>query len=652
MICIKCGSSNSSLYTVYNKNNIRLNECNRCNKICDEYVEKNRFIIFLNILFLKPEIYRHIVFNRIKYHDKFINNFFLKMIIIFLIINAYLHPNFERENIKNTGILSNIFFMENNFDEYIQGTDKYKNDCSSYTLFIYKYNDKHKLYGLYNIFNNYNMSNLVNIHKNKYLTCIVNNKFSDYNLCIVNRQFKVEQDYDKELIDIFINNNGKYIKKYNTTLPTNSKLHNDHINKNNINNDNNNNNINNDNNNNINNDNNNNNNNNNNNINNDNIYTSSYKDNRNNKTIWYETNFFKKIAGSQILYYILHFINKSISKIKYILKYDSIFYFKKNKTLLKNNIITLKNPEEYNDLFQIINILVYYNIHDYKIVLEPKEKENLNIDFIFKFIKNIFFYNQFIQKKNYIQSQTNTYRNDPKKKNDLQNNCVHQSEISTFNNFTSTNNHIKNQDNNKKMCHNNNDNFHNILYPFDDLCNEFLKNINSTLNKKMAEITKKQNKIQDTFQIKQISMYSKLLFSELDNEKYILKICNSTFSFKKFKTVIISYITYFLFLCIFTYFFKLYQQHKYNIKITMVKYNYLFMLFVLSNYPLVIYFILKIFNYNYINIYLNIYTIICNIIAYHIFISTDQNYICYSIFSVLTSYLLKNLVMLKIINYI
>ncbi|SOS78761.1 conserved Plasmodium membrane protein, unknown function [Plasmodium sp. gorilla clade G1] len=631
MICIKCGSSNSNLYTVYNKNNIRLNECNRCNKICDEYVEKNRFIIFLNILFLKPEIYRHIVFNRIKYHDKFINNFFLKMIIIFLIINAYLHPNFERENIKNTGILSNIFFMENNFEEYIQGTDKYKNDCSSYTLFIYKYDDKHKLYGLYNIFNNYNMSNLVNIHKNKYLTCIVNNKFSDYNLCIVNRQFKAEDDYDKELIDIFINNNGKYIKKYNTTVSTNSKLHKDHINKNNINNDNNN-------------------NNNNNNINNDNIYTF-YKDNRNNKNIWYETNFFKKISGSQILYYILHFINKSISKIKYILKYDSIFYFKKNNTLLKNNIINLKNPEEYNDLFQIINILVYYNIHDYKIVLEPKEKENLNIDFIFKFIKNIFFYNQFIQKKNYIQSQTNTYMNDPKKNNDLQNNCVHQSEISTFNNFTSTNNHIKNQDNNKKMCHNNNDNLHNI-YPFDDLCNEFLKNINSTLNKKMAEITKKQNKIQDTFQIKQISMYSKLLFSELDNEKYILKICNSTFSFKKFKTVIISYITYFLFLCIFTYFFKLYQQHKYNIKITMVKYNYLFMLFVLSNYPLVIYFILKIFNYNYINIYLNIYTIVCNIIAYHIFISTDQNYICYSIFSVLTSYLLKNLVMLKIINYI
>ncbi|SOV77099.1 conserved Plasmodium membrane protein, unknown function [Plasmodium sp. gorilla clade G3] len=619
MICIKCGSSNSSLYTVYNKNNIRLNECNRCNKICDEYVEKNRFIIFLNILFLKPEIYRHIVFNRIKYHDKFINNFFLKMIIIFLIINAYLHPNFERENIKNTGILSNIFFMENNFEEYIQGSDKYKNDCSSYTLFMYKYDDKHKLYGLYNIFNNYNMSNLVNIHKNKYLTCIVNNKFSDYNLCIVNRQFKAEEDYDKELIDIFINNNEKYVKKYNTTVPTNSKLHNNtNINKNY-------------------------------NKNHDNIHIS-YKDNINDTTKWYEANFFKKIQESQILYYILHFINKSISKIKHILKYDSIFYFKKNKTLLKNNIITLKNPQEYNDLFQIINILVYYNIHEYKIVLEPKEKENLNIDFILKFIKNIFFYNKFIQKKNYIQSQTNTYMNN-QKKNDLQNNWVHQSEISTFNNFTSTNNHIKNHDKNKKMCHNNNDNLDNI-YPVNDLCNEFLKNINSTLNKKMAEITKKQNKIQDTFQIKQISMYSKLLFSELDNEKYILKICNSTFSFKKFKTVIISYITYFLFLCIFTYFFKLYQQRKYNIKITMVKYNYLFMLFVLSNYPLVIYFILKIFNYNYINIYLNIYTIICNIIAYHIFISTDQNYICYSIFSVLTSYLLKNLVMLKIINYI
>ncbi|CRG99666.1 conserved Plasmodium protein, unknown function [Plasmodium relictum] len=561
MICIKCGRSNSSLYTVYNKTNIKLNECNRCNETCDGYMEKNTFIILMNILFLKPEIYRHIVFNRLKYHDKFIHSFFFKMILLFLIINSYLHPNFESGNLKKNA-LSEIFLMNNNL-ESISDTDSLTYNCSSYTLFMYKYDNRYKLYGLYNIFNNSNISNLVNVQKDKFLTCIINsNKLNDYNLCIVNKKHKNSYDYDKQIIDMLLHENINYSNKFNNNE---FKLK---------------------------------------------------EKKKKNKNKWMELGAAK-------------FLKKAILFIKEKIKYKSIFKLRKNNLLLKNNMITFKNLDEYNSLFQIINILVYYNLDDYKIVFETKEKETFNLYYIMKFLNNIFFYEK-SKKKNYIKSETNVFIK--KDSNDF---CFYDNKNSVFNNICYDYNYLDNH-----------------LYGLKHLCRKLLRNINFTLRKNAEEIKKKKNKNEDNFEIKQISMYSKLLYSQLDNEKYILKICNSSFSLKKLKSVIINYFAYFLFLCIFTHFLKLYQQKKYKVKITMVKYNYLFMLFVLSNYPSLIYFILKVFNYNYINIYLNIYTLICNIIAYHIFISNDNNYICYSIFSVLTSYILKNLLMIKINTYI
>ncbi|CRG94172.1 conserved Plasmodium protein, unknown function [Plasmodium gallinaceum] len=562
MICIRCGRCNSNLYTVYNKTNIKLNECNRCNQICDEYMEKNTFIILMNILFLKPEIYRHIVFNRLKYHDKFIHSFFFKMIILFLIINSYLHPNFESENIKKS-TLSEIFLMNNNFESTL-GINSLSYNCSSYTLFMYKYDNKYKLYGLYNIFNNSNFSNLVNVQKDKYLTCIVNSgMLTNYNLCLVNKEHKDSLYYDKQIIDMFLHKNINYSNKFNNNE---FKL----------------------------------------------------KKKRKKK----ENNHWMKFSTSK-------FIKKVILFLKEKIKYKSIFKLKKNNLLLKNNVITFKNLDEYNNLFQIINILVYYNLDDYKIVFETKEKEAFNLYYIMKFLNNIFFYEK-SKKKNYIKSESNTFI-----KKDSSDFCFYDNKESVFNNICYDYNYLDNH-----------------LYGLKSLCKKLLRNINFILKKNAEEIKKKKNKNEDNFQIKQISIYSKLLYSELDNEKYILKICNSSFSLKRLKSVTINYITYFLLLCIFTHFLKLYQQKKYKINITMIKYNYLFMLFVLSNYPSLIYFILKVFNYNYINIYLNIYTIICNIIAYHIFISNDDNYICYSIFSVLISYILKNLLMIKINTYI
>ncbi|KAI4838809.1 protein ARV1 [Plasmodium brasilianum] len=485
MICIKCGRCNSSLYTVYNKTNIKLNECNRCNEICDEYMEKNTFLIFMNILFLKPEIYRHIVFNRLKYHDRFIHVFFLKMIFLFIIINVYLHPNFESDHVEKN-VLSDIFFMNNNF-EYTRENDSPSYNCSSYTLFMYKYDEKYKLYGLYNISNNSNISNLVNIHKDKFLTCIFNNKLSHRNVCIVNRNYKHSYDYDKHLIDIFLHNNSQNINKYkdtkklslnidqegkrkkkkkkkkkesdndkNENSPNSETYHNRDKNEN-------------------------------------------VPNSNNCKN--YENEEDKNSRG--IRSNIAKYTRKAISYLTSKLKYESIFKLRRNNLLLKNDLITLKNSDEYNSLYQIINVLIYYNIHEYKIVLETKEKETFNVNYVMKIISNIFFYDKSLKKKNYIKSDSNIHLIN-KNSNDF---CYDKSKESTFDN----------------VCHDY-DYIGNNSHGLKGLCKNLIRKINSIFNKNAEEITKKQNKSTKNIKIKQISMYSKLLFSDLDNEKFILKI--------------------------------------------------------------------------------------------------------------------------------
>ncbi|SCM23013.1 protein ARV1, putative [Plasmodium chabaudi adami] len=590
MICIKCGRCNSQIYTIFDKSNIKLNKCHDCNKICDEYIEKNPFIIFMNILFLRPEIYRHIVFNRLKYSDKFIHVFFLKIIIIFLIINVYLHPKFENDN-ANYNKFTNIFLMNTDLDIPIQNTSPSYN-CSSYTLFAYKYNEKNNLYGLYNIFHNSNISNLVNIYKNKLLTCIFDNKFKNENVCIPNKYNKYA-DHDEWIINLLLHNNK------NSRLNTHSghkcgMIEDDEIDEKKQKNDNN--------------------------I----INTKQTSDN--------------SISNTKRQYGITEYLENGINFIKNKIKYESIFYMKKRKTLLKNNLITFNDFNEYTKLKQTINVHIYDHNKGYKITFNHIENKKYDINYIISYLRNIFFYEQNDTLKNsYFENEGNVYI-----QNDNNNDVCEEKQKYEFNVFEKKN----------SMCYEYENNEYNIN-GLENVCPYFLKNINLVLDKtKMAnDIKDKQNMDQDNFSVEQISMYSKILYSNLDNEKYILKICNSSFSLKKLKLVTINYLLYFLFLCAFTYIFKLYQQRKYKINITMVKYNYLFMLFVLSNYPLVIYFILKVFNYNYINIYLNIYTLVCNIIAYHIFISNDGSYIFYSIFSVLVSYLLKTLFMIQIIPY-
>jgi len=96
--CVECGYPVTELYHEFGASNIRLTKCvkwlplcsrvlsclpppmipissvvgcfqDHCLQFADRYVEYDGVMIFIDMVLHKPRVYRHLLFNRIKYHD-------------------------------------------------------------------------------------------------------------------------------------------------------------------------------------------------------------------------------------------------------------------------------------------------------------------------------------------------------------------------------------------------------------------------------------------------------------------------------------------------------------------------------------------------------------------------------------------------------
>ncbi|OWZ01397.1 Transmembrane protein [Phytophthora megakarya] len=63
LVCVECGASVPELVRDYGKGNLRLAICSVCNAVADKYVEYERILLFLEVLLLKPQVYRHVLCN-------------------------------------------------------------------------------------------------------------------------------------------------------------------------------------------------------------------------------------------------------------------------------------------------------------------------------------------------------------------------------------------------------------------------------------------------------------------------------------------------------------------------------------------------------------------------------------------------------------
>jgi hypothetical protein len=71
-ICITCRLPLSTLYTTYSRaddsslgKGVRLTQCPRCKRFADKYVEHDFVVLFIDLVLIKPEVYRHLLFNRL-----------------------------------------------------------------------------------------------------------------------------------------------------------------------------------------------------------------------------------------------------------------------------------------------------------------------------------------------------------------------------------------------------------------------------------------------------------------------------------------------------------------------------------------------------------------------------------------------------------
>ncbi|TWU78817.1 sterol homeostasis protein [Metarhizium rileyi] len=69
-ICIECGHPVKTLWTKYSGagdqssgHNIRLTVCRNCGRFCDKYVEYDFVVLFIDLVLIKPQVYRHLLHN-------------------------------------------------------------------------------------------------------------------------------------------------------------------------------------------------------------------------------------------------------------------------------------------------------------------------------------------------------------------------------------------------------------------------------------------------------------------------------------------------------------------------------------------------------------------------------------------------------------
>ncbi|KAF3767365.1 hypothetical protein M406DRAFT_41547 [Cryphonectria parasitica EP155] len=84
-ICIECRHPVKTLWTKYSGagdkssgHNIRLTVCKNCGRFCDKYVEHDYIVLFIDLVLIKPQVYRHLLHNTLmRDRDQFDYMFFL-----------------------------------------------------------------------------------------------------------------------------------------------------------------------------------------------------------------------------------------------------------------------------------------------------------------------------------------------------------------------------------------------------------------------------------------------------------------------------------------------------------------------------------------------------------------------------------------------
>ncbi|KAJ5192207.1 hypothetical protein N7449_008349 [Penicillium cf. viridicatum] len=96
-ICIECSYPVSHLYSAYSRaddrsqgKGVRLTQCPRCQRFADKYVEYDFVVLFIDLLLIKPQVYRHLLFNRLGRDDNQFDRSIIRLGVLLLLFDVYL----------------------------------------------------------------------------------------------------------------------------------------------------------------------------------------------------------------------------------------------------------------------------------------------------------------------------------------------------------------------------------------------------------------------------------------------------------------------------------------------------------------------------------------------------------------------------------
>lgn len=96
-ICIHCSTTLPHLYTSYSKaddrtagKGVRLTQCAVCRQFADKYVEYDYILIFIDMVLLRPEVFRHLRYNRLERADSQLDTrSIVRLGFVVLLVMAY-----------------------------------------------------------------------------------------------------------------------------------------------------------------------------------------------------------------------------------------------------------------------------------------------------------------------------------------------------------------------------------------------------------------------------------------------------------------------------------------------------------------------------------------------------------------------------------
>ncbi|KAJ5800728.1 uncharacterized protein N7518_002796 [Penicillium psychrosexuale] len=96
-ICIECSYPVSHLYSAYSRaddrsqgKGVRLTQCPRCQRFADKYVEYDFVVLFIDLVLIKPQVYRHLLFNRLGRDDNKFDRSIIRLGVLLLLFDVYL----------------------------------------------------------------------------------------------------------------------------------------------------------------------------------------------------------------------------------------------------------------------------------------------------------------------------------------------------------------------------------------------------------------------------------------------------------------------------------------------------------------------------------------------------------------------------------